>query len=180
MSLLHDIETVWVDSASTAIVRHAGEHPDERWYAAALWLCYTDYTLFGSPCFAMNTESRAAQMEPELRWSPADWQLPCIDSTVATMQPYYSTLTESLKGVERPFWDQTIEEHYACLARVCRAITHRARSRLGVFSDARLPDDFVMGLFEIREPDPLFTQLVRASIDPEILSGLPDPIWEPL
>ncbi len=180
MSLLHDIETAWVDSASTAIVRHAGEHPDERWYAAALWLCYTDYTLFGTPCFAMNTESRAAQMEPGLRWSPADWQLPCIDSTVLDMQPRYTALTQHLAGQDEACWNQTIEEHYACLARVCRVITHNARLRLGVFSDSRLPEDFVIGLFEIREPDPLFTRLVRASIDPEILSGLPDPIWEPL
>lgn len=179
MSQLKDIEAAWIESASAAVVSHATAHPSELFYAGSLWLCYVDYRMFGVPCFALNIKSQISQMGEDLRWSPADWQFPCIDSTVETMQPYYSALTKQLAARDKAYWDQIIKDHYACLARVCRRITHDARSRLGVFSDVRLSDDFVVGIFEFREAEPLFTELVRASIEPQMLSSLPHQVWEP-
>lgn len=64
------------------------------------------------------------------------------------------------------------------MARVCRRLTREIRSRSGMFAEIRVPDHFVVGIFETREADPLFSELVRASIAPEILPTLPFPIWD--
>ena len=179
VNLLYDIEAAWVDSASAAIVSHARNHPNDVFYAASFWLCYVDYTIFGTPCFALNTERTIEQEGDDLRWSPADWQFSCTDSTVEAMQPLYEMLSDELSGRAESEWDLAIEEHFSVLARVCRRITTEARSRRGVFADTVLHPDFVVGIFEYREGDPLFTQLIRASIAPEILATLRSPVWEP-
>ncbi len=174
---LHEIEKAWFESAAAAVVEHVKAHPEERFYAGSIWLCYVDYTMFGTPCFALNTESHIAEAGSDLRWSPADWRFSCIDSTVGAMQPLYSSLSRHLAGRSEAYWDLTIKEHFACLAQVCRRITNHARTRSGVFASINLPEDFVVGIFEFRENDPLFTQLITDSIAPEILAKLSDPVW---
>ena len=177
-----NIESAWHDATASAIVSQVMNFPDEEFYAAAFWLCYVDYTLFGTPCFAMNTESHSAVSAAEgsegMRWSPPNWRYDVIDHATQAMTPHYSTLSASLAGQSESVWDDTIEEHWRLLARVCRRLTHEARHREGYFCDIALPPGFVVGIFEEREGEPIFSQLVRASIAPEILSTLPSPIWE--
>ena len=180
---MQHIESAWHDAAAAAIVSQAMSSPDEEFYAAAFWLCYVDYTLFGTPCFAMSTESHCAVSVAEwgegVRWSPPNWQYDVIDQAIQTMAPHYRTLSKSLAGEPEFVWDEAIEEHWKLLARVCRRLTHEARHREGYFSRLVLPDDFVVGIFEEREGEPIFSQLVHASIEAAILSSLPSPIWEP-
>jgi len=178
MDLLKGIEAAWLKSAADAIVAHAQSNPLERFYAGSLWLLYTDYTLFGTPCFALNTESHIIEFGPDYRWSPADWQFPCIDSTIEVMKPLYSHLSQLLAGRDTEFWNQVIDEHHACLARVCRRITNDVRTQTGVFSTVALPEHFVVGIFEFREDEPLFSTLIRNSIEPEVLRKLPHPVWQ--
>ncbi len=179
MSLMHDIEVAWLRTASAAIVSHVQSYPDDMFYAGSFWLCYVDHTVFGTPCFALNTEKRSAADGDDLRWSPADWEFDCVGCTIEAMQPHYEALSQNLSGRPESDWDMAIEEHFSGLARVCRQITSAARSRHGVFRDTVLHPDFVVGIFEFREADPLFTQLIRASIAPEILATLPSPVWFP-
>ena len=182
MNILQQIESRWFDSAASAIVSQVARFPGERFYAGAFWLCYVDYTLFGTPCFAMNTESHLANcgaaVESSTRWSPPNWQFDIIDETVEAMSPLYDTLSRSLAGQDSGVWDATIEEHAQVLARVSRRLTQHARSRTGPFMQTHLLADFVVGIFDEREGQPTFSRLVRASIDPEILSTLPSPLWE--
>lgn len=183
MSILQQIESRWFDSAATAIVSHASRFPAERFYAGAFWLCYVDYTLFGTPCFALNTESYLARdggdAEDSTRWSPPNWRFDVLDEPVEAMSPSYDKLSRSLADQDDTRWEAAIEEHFQALARVCRRLTHHARSRTGPFSEVDLPADFVVGIFEEREGDPTFSRLVRASIEPEILLTLPLPSWLP-
>ena len=180
---MQHIESAWHDAAASAIVSQAMSSPNEEFYAAAFWLCYVDYTLFGTPCFAMNTESHCAVSVAEwgegVRWSPPNWQYDVIDQAVQTMIPCYQSLSDSLAGQSEAVWDEAIEEHWRLLARVCIRLTHEARHREGYFSDVVLPASFVVGILEEREGEPIFSQLVRSSIVPDILSTLPSPIWEP-
>ena len=179
MSQFNDIEAAWYDSASAAIVAHAASQPSERFYAGSFWLLCVDYAMFGLPCFALSTESHIVEHGQDLRWSPADWPFSCIETAIQDMQPHYSALSERLSGRSDADWERAIEAHHACLARVCRRLTHDARSHSRAFSGVCLPGDFVVGIFEFREAEPLFSQLVRASISPEILASLPHPVWEP-
>lgn len=180
MSILQQIESRWFDSAASAIVSQVASFPSERFYAGAFWLCYVDYTKFGTPCFAMNTESYFTECgaESASRWSPPTWQFDILDGAVEAMSPLYDTLSQSLAGHDSAVWDATIEEHSQVLARVSRRLTRDARSRSGPFVQIGLPDDFVVGIFDEREGEPTFSRLVRASIDPEILTTLPSPLWE--
>ncbi|MEO5714520.1 MAG: DUF4303 domain-containing protein [Luteolibacter sp.] len=177
------IESAWYEAAAAAIVSQATACPNEEYYAAAFWLCYVDYTLFGTPCFAMGTESHYAASVAEsgesVRWSPPNWQYDVIDQATDAMIPHYQALSDSLAGRPDTVWDEAIEEHWRLLARVCRRLTHEARHREGYFSDLVLPSGFVVAIFEEREGEPNFSQLVHASVDSDILSTLPSPVWEP-
>ena len=180
MNILQQIESRWFDSAASAIVSQVASFPSERFYAGAFWLCYVDYTKFGTPCFAMNTESHLTECgaESSSRWSPPNCQFDILDGAVEAMSPLYDALSRSLAGQDSAVWDAAIEEHSQVLARVSRRLTHHARSRTGPFVPADLPANFVVGVFDEREGEPTFSRLVRASIEPEILSALPAPLWE--
>jgi len=181
MNILQQIESRWFDSAASAIVSQVARFPNERFYAGAFWLCYVDYTRFGTPCFAMNTESHLTNCgtadESSTRWSPPNWQFDIFDEAVEAMSPLYEALSRSLAGQDSAVLDAAIEQHSQVLARVSHRLTHHARSRTGPFMQTDLPANFVFGIFDEREGEPTFSRLVRASIDPEILSTLPSPIW---
>lgn len=128
MSQFNHVEAAWYDSASAAIVDHAASLPSERFYAGSFWLLYVDYTMFGLPCFALSTESHILEHGQYLRWSPADWQFSCIETAMQDMQSHYSAITEELSGRCDADWERAIDAHHACLARVCRRLTHDART----------------------------------------------------
>lgn len=180
MGILQQIESKWYDSAASAIISKAASLPDERFYAGAFWLCYVDYTMFGTPAFAMNSESYLADCEDDdsTMWSPPNWQFDVLDEAHEAMSPLYDALSQSLSGQNDDVWDTTIKEHWEVLARVSKRLTQDARSRTGLFSQTDLPSDFVVGIFDEREGEPMFSKLVRASIAPEILANLPSPSWE--
>jgi hypothetical protein len=182
MSILRQIEEKWFDAVSITIGSLTESFSHEQFYAGAFWLCYVDYTMFGVPCFAMNTGSHLAATNGDAqdngtRWSPPNWQFDVIDETVETMSPHYNELSRSLAGKSEADWDAAIEEHFQVLARVCRRLTRATRARAGMFARINLPTDFVVGVFEEREGEPVFSRLVRASVEPNVLSGLPFPTW---
>jgi hypothetical protein len=185
MAIFERLEAAWLDTAASAIITQCRDFPNEQFYAAAFWLLYVDYTMFGTPCFAMNSEAHLAATggdEPEVltRWSPPNWQFDVLSEAVEKMAPHYEALSQSLAEQPETVWDIAIEEHKDRLSRVCRSLTERARSHSAPFASIELPPDFVVGIFDEREGEPEFSRLVRASVAPEILATLPLPIWEPL
>jgi hypothetical protein len=181
MERLKEIESEWLKTVLKAVHELTTAYPSERFYAGAFWLCYVDYTMFGVPCFAMNTEAHVTanggNTAEGIRWSPPNWRFDVIDTAVARMQPHYQALSRDLDGKDDSIWDATIDEHFRALARVSRQATeivHQSRAR-GMSGD--ISDDFVIGIFEEREGEPLFSQLVRDSIAPDRLSRLQEPIW---
>ena len=184
MNTLQQIEAAWFDCAASVIVSQVAHLPYEKFYAAAFWLLYVDYSMFGTPCFAINSEShlaatRGEELESFTRWSPPNWQFDVLPESIEIMAPYYDALSSSLIDQPETAWDAAIEEHAQALARVCRRLTEDARHRSGPFTQVKLPRDFVMGIFEEREGEPTFSRWVNASIDPKILSILPSPTWAP-
>ena len=181
MAIIQQIEKAWFDCAANTILSQAADFPKERFYAASFWLLYADYTLFGTPCFAMNTESNlAAQSESTAemsRWSPADWQFDCLFASTKIMDPYYEALSSSLGRSHETEWNAAMDQHVEALARVCRRLTQCARTRSAPFTHINLPSEFVVGIFEEREGEPTFSEWVRASIDLEVLATLRAPTW---
>jgi hypothetical protein len=178
---LEEVQSEWKVTVLDTVRDLATAHAGERFYAGSFWLCYVDYTMFGVPCFAMNTEAHAAahggNTSEGIRWSPPNWEFDVIDRAVERMQPHYQKLSHDLADRENVVWDAAIDEHFRVLARVCREATeavHQWRAS-GVIEN--ITEDFVIGIFEEREDDPLFSRLVRDSIAPDRLSRLPCPLW---
>ena len=178
MERFKSIEAAWLEVVLNTVRAFTKTHPDERFYAGAFWLCYVDYTMFGVPCFALNTEAHlqaeGVEGDDGSRWSPPNWAYDLIDNAIEPMRPHYEALTRDLEGQSDEVWDAACEAHFQLLARVCREATtaiHQSPS-------PGITEDFVIGIFEEREGEPLFSQLVRASIDPDRLARLPSPIWE--
>jgi hypothetical protein len=178
---LEEIESEWLVTILDTVWELAKTHASERFYAGSFWLCYVDYTMFGVPCFSMNTEAHAAahggNTSAGIRWSPPNWEFDVIDTAVERMRPLYQMLSQELAGKEDAAWDTTIDEHFRALARVCREATEAVHQWRASGLVENITEDFVVGIFEEREGNSLFTRLVRDSISPERLSRLPFPLW---
>ena len=97
LPLINRIAASWSDLVTKAIIEAVTNNPDADYYAAGFWLFYVDYTLFGVPCFALNTEENLAASDPSCRWSPPEWLVdvhPCYQS----IRPLYTELSELLDG----------------------------------------------------------------------------------
>jgi hypothetical protein len=177
MDLLAKIESAWTATAVATILEMCRSHPAERFYAAGFWLFYVDYTVVGVPCVAMNTEAHVAvhSETPSVRWTPPNWQFDVINPAIRAMQPLYDALSLALEGKDDPIWDDLVEAHYAAMARVCRRVTELIHSGCGEFAGLPVTKDFVVGIFEERDGE--YERLVRASITPERLTVLPQPLW---
>lgn len=178
---LEEIESEWLATVLDTVRELAAAHVDEQFYAGSFWLCYVDYRMFGVPCFAMNTEAHAAanggNTSEGIRWSPPNWEFDVIDRAIERMQPHYQALSHDLAGKEDATWDAAIDEHFRVLARVSRRATEEVHQWRASGLVGNVTKDFVIGIFEEREDDPLFSRLVRDSIVPERLSRLPCPMW---
>jgi hypothetical protein len=167
-----------------AIVSQVREFPDEEFYAAAFWLCYVDYTMFGPPAIAMNTESPLAAHRGDkpadwYRWWPPEWQFDVLMKPVEAMTPLYRPLPDSPPEGGESIWNPAIEEHLQALARLSRRLTQAARGHSAPFDGIPLPPGLVTGIFDTREGEEEYSTLVKASTEPEIISRLPSPVWEP-
>ena len=161
-------ETVWHDTGCRTLADLAAAHPDERLYAAAFHLFYNDGAQILSPALAANTEGCAA----DDRFAPPEWRWDVLDAASDAMRPWYLRLTEEfLTGADDDEAVNSLDAaHDAAMARVCRAMTATAR-RGGIH--ATLPPGFVVVILEGQRGDEE-ADLIRASVDPEVLPTVPE------
>lgn len=164
LPLINRIVSSWTDLATQAVVDAVTESPDAGYYAAGFWLFYLDYTLFGVPCLALNTEKNLAESDPTCRWCPPEWLVdvhPCFE----TVQPLYTELSGLLAGESDEVWDIAIEQHYDAMCGLCRKLTKEYHSPDGAFGAIPKNPQFVFGIFEERQGDEVYEALVNASIE---------------
>ena len=66
------LENALRDQITGFVRRMRAEHPDDRIYGAAVHAFYADYTVIASTLVGVASEESVP--DPELRWSPADWE----------------------------------------------------------------------------------------------------------
>jgi len=166
LPLINRIAASWSDLVTKAVIEAVTDNPDADYYVAGFWLLYVDYTLFGVPCFALNTEENLAASDSSYRWSPPEWLVdvhPCYES----IQSLYTELSELLDGASNDVWDTAIDQHHDAMCELCRKLTFEYHSRDGAFGTIRKNLQFVFGIFEERETEEVYEALLSGSIEPE-------------
>jgi hypothetical protein len=127
--LERDLTAAVVRGVSSVIA----EHPDERFYAAALWLLYRESDgPIRFPMLAANTvealERNPADDRDDLRWSPGDWEHDDVAWLSAEdIARWERDLTaHACRGTSQQ-WDAVFRRFVTALVTVCR----RARRELG-------------------------------------------------
>jgi hypothetical protein len=174
MSILGEIESAWLPCAIESIAHQVSRIPQEKFYGAGFWGFYMDYTVFGSPCFAMNTESYFLKTKADgvHRWYLPDWQFDVLREETKAMTALYERLSSQMNGKSDAEWDSCRLQHFHAISRVCRAITAQAAARSGVFSKLGLPAEFVVGIFEDQDGPEMYEWLLGQSIDPTHVAKL--------
>ena len=171
LPLISRIAASWTDLATKAIVDAVTDNPDADYYAAGFWLFYVDYTLFGVPCFALNTEENLDASDPSCRWSPPEWLVdvhPCYES----VQSLYTELSELLHGASDDDWNTAIGQHHDAMCELCRKLTREYHSPEGAFGSITKNPKLVFGIFEERETEEVYAALLKGSIEPERRAAL--------
>ncbi|MCF0081665.1 DUF4303 domain-containing protein [Streptomyces lomondensis] len=164
-------EAAWCDNGCRAIARLAAAHPEERLYAAAFHLFYSDGSQILPPALAANAESAVTKpYEVSTRFTPAEWRWDVIDEASEAMRPWYERLTAlaQASGSEAET-DALDTAHDRAIARICRKITASARQGR---VHPNLPPDFVVAVLADERGDEA-ADLLRASVDPRVLATVP-------
>ncbi|MEU4569903.1 DUF4303 domain-containing protein [Micromonospora sp. NPDC023956] len=170
-------ETAWHDSGCQALTDLAAAHPDERLYAAAFHLFYSDDIEILPPALAANTEAAVHRNHGySTRFAPPEWRWDVLDAVSEAMRPWYHHLTEEFLApvgtdAERGEAAGALEvAHDGAIARVCRAMTATARQG-GIHR--LLPATFVVVVLDGQRGDAQ-ADLIRASVDAPVLATVPD------
>jgi hypothetical protein len=170
-------EVAWHDSACRILADLAAAHPDERLYAAAFHLFYSDGIQILPPALAANTEAAVHHnVGYSTRFSPPEWRWDVLDAASAAMRPWYHRLSEKFLASSRadaepdPALDALEAAHDGAMARVCQAVTATAR-RGGIHHS--VPANFVVVVLDGQRGDEE-AGLIRASIDPQVLATVPE------
>ncbi|MEU7793259.1 DUF4303 domain-containing protein [Micromonospora tulbaghiae] len=141
-------ERVLVDGLVQAVRSTIAEHPDERFYAAALDRIYreTDGQI-SLPSLAMNSVEALARLPAEeqtdVRWNAADWDH-YDDEWLAEdlTRDWARQLTaEACRGTPRQ-WEATFRRYLSMLVRVCK------RARVALRTSGFTDRDFVVLLLD--------------------------------
>ncbi|SCL56305.1 hypothetical protein GA0070606_2584 [Micromonospora citrea] len=169
-------EAAWHDNGCRSLAGLAAAHPDERLYAAAFHLFYSDGVQILPPALAANAEAEVSRDHGySTRFAPAEWRWDVLDAASDAMRPWYHRLSEEFLGpagtdADRDAAMETLEAaHDDAMARVCRAMTVTAR-RGGIHD--LLPADFVVVILDGQRGDEE-ADLIRASVDPLVLATAP-------
>lgn len=174
-NLLQEIESEWPTCIHRGLAELVGFHPDERFYAAAFWLFYCDYTVVAPPTFGANAESvleSQAAGEPSNRWQPGEWRWDVIQTVYDEMEPLYQRLSETLVGASEAEWQAVITEHEELIGRVARRVTAAVRTRSAEFCELALPHNFLVFAVNVLEDASTYNRLLRLSVDEDILPTL--------
>ena len=169
--LLDRIVARWDDLVRNAVVEAASSSSTSNYYAAGFWLFYVDYTVFGVPCLALNSEENLASSDPTCRWCPSEW-LVDVHSCHESIQPLYTELSKLLAGESDESWELAVDQHYDAMCYLCKSLTANYHAGDGAFGMITRNPQFVVGIFEEREGDELYKTLVDASIEPDRRASL--------
>lgn len=172
-------ETAWHDYGCHTLADLAAAHPGERLYAAAFHLFYGDSTCILSPALAANTEAAVHEVVVDenhrysTRFNPPDWRW---NAESDPMTPWYERLTEEVQAAAGTEAERDAESdalwaaHDGAMARVCRTMT--ATARRGGIHDL-LPSNFVVVILDFQRGNEEAADLIRASVDPQVLATVP-------
>ena len=177
---LAELEAAWPAAVAARVAAVAADRPGEVVYAAAFWLRYADYRLFGEPCLAINTEGHPTAADDDSRWAPTEWCENCGEPRPEIARLYAdlnaalpSTADEAGDDVpeDAAAWDAVWEAHDAVLCRVCRSVTAAARAGTGGFEGLPLSEQFVAAVLDERDEE-VFDRLARESLGRYAAEGL--------
>ena len=136
-----DFERTLHDGVVRAVVEAAGDHPDERFYAAVLDHVYREEDgRIALPALGINSAEalarEPAERQADLRWSAPDWDLYRDDwPPGGSAHRWEAALTaEACSGTTR-HWRKTFDRYLATLVRVCRGARKTLRESKVVHRD---------------------------------------------
>ena len=156
-------ENAWSIAATTAIVSTVRANPDERFYAAAFHLFYSDRTKMLPVALALNTEAHVANADltsayGSTRWAPPEGRWDVLDGASESMCEHYAELSAR---TARDEWEAVEREHDAAIARVARRLTRAARERSDDFATIVLAETFVVAILDGQRSPEEYDELVR-------------------
>ncbi|CAN5125304.1 hypothetical protein BH11PLA2_BH11PLA2_14210 [soil metagenome] len=134
--------------------------PAGKVYACGFWLFYCDYTVLGPPCFAYNTVGN----EKDTKWCPPEWQVDVEDRIVEALNPIYRHVEELMKDESEESWEMLLKYQWGFYSQLCHSLTRDAQTLLKHW---QITDDFVCGIFEEREGEDVYYQLIKDSVGEE-------------
>jgi hypothetical protein len=173
------LENELTDALVRAVSGVAADHPDERCYAAALWLLYreTDGPI-RLPLLSVNTvealDRVPADDRDDLRWSPADWEFDEVDwlPDELARRWEHDLAVHARRGTVAQ-WDATFDRFVTALVTVCR----RARRGLGglpvVVLDPELHPTVIPRILTKTEVSRMFPELDEQARARSELAALP-------
>ena len=174
--IIAELESRWEATCVDTIKAVVVDSPDDRFYGAGFWCFYADYTVLGTPCFAMNTEANLADDSDSNRWLPPNWRFDNISQAADAMDAVYQHLGEALDGQSDETWKETIEAHKQAIARVCHKLTAAANSDSGPLAGLAVSTPFVVGIFEEQDGDEEYDRLALLSVEESLIEEVEIPI----
>lgn len=164
------LETAWIEAVEQGLCELFESNPDEKFYCAAFWLFYGDYTMLGQPCVALAAESDVKARGEGIRWTPPNWRLDMYAPIAARLAPHYLSFQEV--SVSDVTFERLYDQHFDTVARACVKLTERARSDWVHRWPNCVDSMFLVAIIEERDAALLRAGL-RKSVAPTVLSQFP-------
>ncbi len=146
-----------------SIIDTIKKHPPEREnvYSCGFWLFYCDYSMLGTPCFAYNIEG---EYEDDTKWCPPEWVVDVEDSMIDALEPHYEKISELMAGKSDEAWEDLVKYQYEFYCNLCLQLNDMSNTDNSPFKNWNTTNDFVIGVFEEREGEELYDELVKLSV----------------
>ena len=152
-----EIQTIFKDIESAIIRAVECDVPKEQGiYVCGFWLFYCDHQKISAPCFAYNN----VPTDVEVKWSPAEWVVDIHDGVYDKLNPLYERLSDLMSGKSDEEWENLIHYQYEFYCLLCNSLNRN----LSPFKKWNTTSDFLIGIFEEREDEEIYENLVRSSI----------------
>ncbi len=129
-------------------------------YASGFWFFYCDYEAIYAPSFGYNSFFD----DEDCQWSPPNWEVDINDEIYEALNPIYEKISEALKGKSDEIWEEVIEYNFSLFVGICKNLNTNITDTESPFSHWSKTSDFVVGIFEERESEELYTKLVIQSV----------------
>ncbi|MDA7747408.1 hypothetical protein N8878_08805 [Psychromonas sp.] len=140
----------------------------EEAYVSGFWLFYCDHTSINPPCFALNTN----YSDDEEKWSPPEWDIDVIDEVYDALAPIYKELSEYMSSKSDDEWEELVEYQFKFYSELCLQYNESMSSEESPFNSWHKSNDFVIGIFEEREDEETYKELIISSIGSKKASAL--------